>query len=259
MKDSNMVKSVVKAMKIYEVLIEDGSPVSLSSLSRKLRLNISTVHRLINTFVKLGYIEQNEEGQYRLAFHSYRLADKISQNFNLKGIVRPYMEKIVYICNETTNLVVLEDYQLVYIDQVESTNMVRMFAGIGNKGAAYCTGSGKVLLAYLNNDKLDEYINVTDFISYTDNTIVDPDILKKEIREIREQGYALDWEEKERGVRCVAAPIFGNEDKLLGAISVSGPCSRITERYLKDTLVPLVKNKAREVTIKIKNGMMDIG
>lgn len=252
MKDSNMVKSVVKAMKIYETVIEAGTSVTLSSLSKKLRLNISTVHRLLNTLVKLGYIEQDEEGQYRLAFHSYRLAENISQNFNLKGLVHPYLEEVVSVCNETANLVVLEDYEVVYIDQVESTNMVRMFAGTGNRGAAYCTGSGKVLLAYLSDDKLEEYFNITDFSSYTDNTITDSSVLKAELKEIREQGYALDREEKERGVRCVASPIFGRKDRLLGAISVSGPCSRITEEYLKSTLIPLVRDTARDVTAKIK-------
>lgn len=248
MDKANIVKSVVKAMRIFEEMVNHGKAISLSNLSKKLELNISTVHRLLNTLLELGYVEQNEEGLYRLGLRSYKLADIISEEFDLRKLVRPYLEDIASACNETTNLVVLEDYQVVYIDQVESTNMVRMFASVGSRGDAHCTGSGKALLANLEEKEREDYIRSADFTAYTDNTITDPDQFRKELSRIRKQGYALDLEEKELGVRCVAAPIFSENYKLLGAISVSGPCTRITRDYLDNTLIDLVKNKAEEIT-----------
>ena len=252
MKGNNTVKSVVKAMKVFEKLVEKGSPMSLSSISKKVDLNISTVHRLINTLLELGYVKQDDKGHYGLGLHSYKLADISSEEFDLKQLVHPYLEQIVDSCNETCNLVIMEDFQVVYIDQVESTNMVRMFASEGSRGAAYCTGSGKVLLAHLKEKKLQEYIETTDFEKFTDNTITDPAQLKLELKKIKNQGYALDLEEKERGVRCVAAPFFGEDDKLMGAISVSGPCSRIARDYLEEALIPLIKEKANEITHELQ-------
>jgi len=252
MKDKNVVKSVVKAMKIFEELAYHGSPLSLSRLSQRVNINISTVHRSINTLVKLGYLDQNAEGLYCLGMHAYETAEIITHNFDLRNLVHPYMEEIQASCNETTNLVVLENNQVVYLDQVESTQMVRMFASIGSKGPAYCTGSGKILLSYLNQKQLKEYIKEIDFIKYTENTIIESEKLKEELVKIREQGYALDFEEMEKGVCCVAAPIIGREGRVLAALSVSGPRTRINKDYMNQILIPLIKKKAEEISSRMK-------
>ena len=248
MESSNHVKSVMKAFKIFEELVEKGSPISLSSISNNLDINISTVHRLINTMVKLGYVEQDDKGLYKIGISAYNIADIIIDNYNLKKIVHPYLKEIVNSCNETCNLVALENNQVVYLDQIESTNMVRMFAKEGSRGEAYCTGSGKALLAHLEEKQLKEYLKNTKFVEFTDNTITDPEKLLIELKTIKKQGYALDLEEKEIGVRCAAAPFFDKNNRLIGAISVSGPCSRITEEYLKKSIIPLVRDKARKIT-----------
>lgn len=252
MKGSNVVKSVKKTMKIYEDIVDKGSPVSLSTISEDVDINISTVHRLINTLAYLGYLEQNEDGLYQLGIRSYKLANIINENFQLKKIVRPYLEEIVESCNETANLVIFEDNQVVYIDQVESTNMVHMFADMGSKGPAYCTGAGKVLLAFQPIKKINSYMEEVEFVRWTKNTVTNPVKLKEELKKIRNNYYALDLEEKEPGVCCAAAPIFGMEKKIAGAISVSGPSTRITEDYLHKTLIPLVKNKAKLISSRLK-------
>ncbi|MFW5985073.1 MAG: IclR family transcriptional regulator [Halanaerobiaceae bacterium] len=252
MSENNHVKSVIKAMRIYEQLVGRGEPISLSSLSKRVKLNISTVHRLLNTLLSMGYVEQNDKGHYRLGFRSYKMADIINDSFDLKRLVHPYLKKIAEQCNETTNLVILEDYQVVYIDQVQSTNMVRMFAGMGSRGAAYCTGAGKVLLAQLGEEELNNYIEETEFKAFTENTITCAERLKEELARIKQQGFALDREEKEKGVRCAAAPIFGKKGKTRGAISVSGPSTRISEDYLKETLVPLVCEQAGKITDRLQ-------
>ncbi len=252
MTGNNRVKSVVKAMKIYEQLVSSPDPITLSRISKKVNLNISTVHRLLNTLLDLGYVDQNEEGHYRLGIRSYKLADNIENSFDMKQIVHPYLKEIAASCNETSNLVILEDFQVVYVDQVQSTNMIRMFAGIGSRGEAYCTGAGKVLLAHLEEQQLEHYLQETEFKAFTKNTITDPETLHRELKQIQKKGYALDMEEKEKGVRCAAAPILGKDEVIEGAISVSGPCARITEDYLKQTLVPLVCEKAGEVTAHLQ-------
>ncbi|MFW6035145.1 MAG: IclR family transcriptional regulator [Halothermotrichaceae bacterium] len=249
---NNRVRSVVKAMKIFEELVYNGSPISLSRLSEIVDMNISTVHRMVNTLLDLGYVEQNKDGQYCLGLYAYEMAEIINQEFDFRSLVHPYLEDIVAECNETCNLVVLEDNQVVYLDQVESTNMVRMFAGIGSRGPAYCTGAGKMLLSYLSSEELKEYYDTADITSYTENTITNYHQLRRELRQIKEQDYALDLEEREKGVRCAAAPIKGRENRILGTISVSGPSTRITMDYLHNTLVPLITNKANLISQKLE-------
>ena len=255
---SNQVKSVIKAMKIFEQLIANRKHMALSDLSKRVNMNISTVHRLVNTLLELGYVKQDENGFYGLGFRSYKLAEIIDSCFDLKKIVHPFLKDIVAQCNETTNLVVLRDYQVVYIDQVESTNMVRMFASMDSRGPAYCTGAGKVLLAYLNQQEIQDYMEQVDFKSFTQNTITTKSELKKELQKVRSQGYAVDKEEKEAGVRCVAAPIFDENEENIAAISVSGPVSRLNEKCLND-LVPLLKKQADKISSCFQRDNLNLG
>lgn len=252
MSRNNRVQSVIKAMKIFEEIVYNGAPISLSHLSERVEMNISTVHRLVNTLLDLGYVEQNKDGFYCLGLFAYEMADIINQEFDLRKLVHPYLQDIVDQCNETCNLVVLEDNQVVYLDQVESTNMVRMFAGVGSRGPAYCTGSGKMLLAYLDDDELKEYLKNTTLKAYTENTFSDPQQLGQELKKIKKRGYSLDLEEREKGVRCVAAPIQGRDERVLGAISVSGPSARITMDFLNNKLIPLVTGKAEQIRKKLQ-------
>lgn len=252
MSRNNRVQSVEKGMKIFEEIVFNGEPISLSHLSERVEMNISTVHRLVNTLLDLGYVEQNNEGLYCLGLLAFEVADIINQEFDLRKLVHPYLQEIVEQCNETCNLVVLEDNQVVYLDQVESTNMVRMFAGIGSRGPAHCTGSGKMLLSYHDKKNLKKYLDNTELEPYTENTFTDPRQLEKELEKIKNRGYSLDLEEREKGVRCVAAPILGRDNRMLGAISVSGPSTRITLDYLNNTLIPLVKGKAEQIRRKLQ-------
>lgn len=252
MKRDNTVKSVIKALNIFKLLVEEGKPISLSSISKKADINISTVYRLLNTLVKLGYVKQDEKELYCLGLHSYEIADLINQNFNIRELVRPHLKKIVKKCNETSSFAVLEANKIVYIDQIESKNMIKVSTSLKTKIPAYCTGSGKVLLAYLDNEVLEKYIKNTNFIKYTNSTIINPLSLKKELNKVKEQGYATELEEKEKGVHSVAAPIFTMNNKPFGAISISGPSSRITHKYLTNKLIPLIISSAKQLSTELQ-------
>lgn len=249
---TNNVQSVIKAMRIFEELVYCGEPLSLTRLSEKVGLNISTVHRLVNTLLHLNYVEQNKEGLYKLGLLTYQMAELINRDFDLREVVRPFLEDIVRQFNETSNLVVFENNQVVYLDQVESNNMVRMFASVGSRGPAYCTGAGKMLLSYLNEQELAEYIQETDFVSHTENTFANPGKLKLELLKIKGQGYSLDLEEREIGVRCLSVPIENREGRALGALSISGPSARMTMEFIMLELLPVLRKKTEKIKEKIR-------
>ncbi|WP_408955394.1 IclR family transcriptional regulator [Natroniella sp. ANB-PHB2] len=250
---SKKVQSVDRALDILEILVEVQRPITLSELSKRADLNISTAHRLLNTLVMRGFAAQEESGKYKLGLHLFEIAGTLENSMDLKTVVKPYLEEIVEECNETVNLVILDQGEVLYVDQVESTNMIRMFANVGSRGPAHSLGAGKVLLAHLDEEQLDQILDQIELKEFTTNTITDPAKLKEELAKIRELDYAVDFEEMEEGVRCVAAPIRDGNGEVVAAISVSGPNIRITEQVLYEELVPLITNKAEEISSKLAN------
>ena len=132
---------------------------------------------------------------------------------------------------------------MVYIDQVSAPRMVRMFTEPGARAFPHATGTGKVLLAYQPEEVVDSIVRQNGLPRFTPHTITDAGHLKKQLHDIREQGYALDFEEREEGVRCLAAPVFGPDGRILAAVSISGPASRLDETRLQE-LIPHITRVA---------------
>ncbi len=248
------VQSLERALSLIEHMAEAGRPVTISELSEKVGLKISTVHRLLNTLLNRGYVEQDREtSKYQLGLKLLEVANNIFSYTDIRTITRPFLAELVDRCNETANLAVLDGTEIVYIDQIESQNyiIVKMFAQVGNRGPVHCTASGKTLLAYLAEKELDRIFSRIELKQFTGQTITEPEKLKKELEQVRKQGYALDWGEMEEHVRCIAAPIFNYENKAVASIGVSGPDTRITNEYIKKELASTVTDIAARASIRM--------
>ncbi len=253
-RDGRYVQSLERALNILEAMAHEAVPLTVTELSEKVNLKISTVHRLLTTLSHRGYVEQeSESSKYRLGLKILEIGNAALSFSDIRKVARPYLEELVDKCNETANLAVLDGSELVYIDQVESHNMiiVRMFAQPGNRGPVHCTASGKAMLAYLPPDRLDVILSQIELKSYTNETITSFDHLRKELQRVRQDGYALDWGEMEEHVRCIAAPIFNHEGKAMASISVSGPSNRITTYYMKNELMDMVQEVASRISTKM--------
>ena len=245
------VQAVERALFILEVMAQVGVPITITELSQKTNLTLGTTHRLLNTMIHRGFVDQNpENSKYRLGLKVFQIGSTASHFKDLRTVARPVMEELQQMYNETVNLATLDGSEVVYVDQVESTNIVvvRMFARAGNRGPAHCTGSGKVLLAGLADEQLEELIKTIKLDKFTNETITDPDMLRKELARVHIEGYALDLGERDEGVRCVAAPILGFDGKVAAAISISGPSNRITTSFIKNELVDVIKEAARNIS-----------
>lgn len=241
------VQAVERALFILEVMAQAGVPITITELAQKTNLTLGTTHRLLNTMVHRGFVEQNaDNSKYRLGLKVFQIGSTASHFKDLRTVARPAMEGLQQRYNETVNLATLDGYEVVYVDQVESTNIVvvRMFARAGNRGPAHCTGSGKVLLAGLTDEQLEELISTMPLDKFTNETITEPEMLKKELARVRIEGYALDLGERDEGVRCVAAPIRNYDGRIAAAISISGPSNRITTSFIKNELVDVLKESA---------------
>ena len=222
------VQSVDRTLDVLESLASRRGATGISELSQLVGLHVSTVHRLLATLVDRGYVRQDpESSRYHLGSRVFTLASAADLHLDLRLVARPYLERLMRHSGETANLVTSSESEVVYLDQVASMHLVKMFTAPGMRAPLYCTGTGKAMLAF-KPDEAVEPVLAAPLRRYTSKTLVTRPALEAELAWIRKHGYSVDNEEMEDGVRCLAVPIFDRRRDCVGAMSVSGPTTRMT-------------------------------
>lgn len=225
---STRIRSVAKALTILDLLAAHQGDMSLGEIARALDLPKSTLHGLLATLRDFGYLEQSPfDGRYRLGVRLFEIGNIVANNWDVRKVAAPHIQKLVDELEETVHLVVLDKGEVLYIDKRESRQSLRIVSQVGMRLPAHCTGVGKVLLAYLHPSEVKRIIATKGLARYTRHTITDPRQLEAELAKIREMGYAVDNEEIMDSLRCVAAPIRDHNGKVCAAVSVSGPVARL--------------------------------
>lgn len=236
------VQSLERALDIMEVLSRSERELGVSEIGVEAGLANGTVHRLLATLTHRGYARHNPRTRkYALGVKSLTLAS--SARDRLGPLSKPFLRELMEVSQESSNLAGLEKNFIVYLEQVPAARMVRMFTEPGNRVAPHATGSGKVILAYQPEEVVDSTIRRLGMPRFTPYTITDPNRFKRELAAIRSRGYALDSEEMEEGVRCLAAPVLSPDGRTLAAMSLSGPVGRLGEPRIEE-LVPHIKRIA---------------
>ena len=235
MENKSPIQVADKLFACLEYLASNGES-NLSQISKNLDINKTTVHRLLATLINLGYVKQEPNSlKYYLSFKICSLSNQILSNNDMVSICRPYLEKIRDLTGETVHLVKLDENDAIYIDKVDSlSNSIRLVSKVGKAIPLYCSGVGKALLAHKNDEEIKEYYNSQKIVRYTNNTPITFKQLMKKINFARENNYALDEEEMEMGVKCVAVALKDIENKYSYAISISSPIVRITNKKIKE-------------------------
>jgi IclR family KDG regulon transcriptional repressor len=225
-----LVQSVDRTLTILEVLSDYNDGLGITEISSLVNLHKSTVHRLLSTLIYKGYVVQDEESsKYKITFKLFELGSKKVHKLDLLKISRPYTKMLMESVNEVVHLIIREETDIVYIDKVEANNTISMASRIGKRNPMYCTATGKAILAFLPEEEIREVWNNSKVVKLTENTNTDFILFKKELQTIKNNGYAIDNEENEIGVKCVGAPIFNMSGEVVAAISVTGPVTRITD------------------------------
>ncbi len=229
------VQSIRRVMALIETMAGEGPECSLGDLAQRLNLHVSSVHRLLTTLMSLGYVEQNpQDSRYRLGLKMVELGAMVLGQIELRREAGPYLKTLSEKTGETANLIVLEQGEVVYIEKAESPASLRFFNRIGKRAPSHCTGGGKALLANLPPAQVQEIIAEKGMPRLTSQTIADEKVLWKELARIKEAGYALDNEECEEGVRCVASPVFNHMGVPVAALSISGPTFRFSPPRMEE-------------------------
>ena len=230
MKNSERIKSIDKALNLLEHLSSKEEEIGIAKLSKELNLALSTVHRILTTLKSRKYIIQNPQTKkYRLGIKLFALGCEVQGIKNLIKLTKPHLENLSQITNETSNLAILEGKEVIYLDTIESSEVLRTEIIPGTRTPAHCAALGKALLAFLSDNEFNGlYSNNEPLLSLTSKSISSLDELKNKLKEIRIQGYALDLEEYKIGINCIGVPIFGRNGETIAAISITGPASRFT-------------------------------
>lgn len=247
-----LVQSVDRALDILESFDYQTGVLGVTELAQKLHLPKNNVFRLLATLEVRGYIEQDKKtASYRLGMKPFELANVFLHHLGFRRQARPIIEGLASRCNETAYLAVLDGSEVIYVLVQDTRQMVRVVSFPGRRLPVYCTAAGKAQLAYESADRLDSILQPQPMRALTEHTITDPQAFQDHLREVARLGFAVDDEEYESGVRCIAAPVRDYSRKVVASIGLSGPVFRFPFERIDRELAPLVKAAATKLSERL--------
>jgi DNA-binding IclR family transcriptional regulator len=226
------VQALDRAFAVLDLLGESDTPLGLAQVAAALQLHKSTAHRFLMVLERHHMVERTVSGKFRLGLRLFDLGNRAIEQYDLRERAQPHLRRLVSETEETAHLCILEQARVIYIDKIEPARSVRMITRIGASNPVHCTSVGKAMLAFLPEDRIADIIRRTRFERFTTRTIATAEALRTEIEKTRRRGYAVDDEELEEGLRCIAVPVLDAQRLPVAAVSVSGPSFRVTAQKL---------------------------
>ncbi len=229
-RDRGAVQSVERALALIDLLAREQGGLTLTEICQLAGLHTSTAYRLLATLAAHGFVRRDPERRtYRLGLHLLHLGEAARAQCDLREEAAGTLQSLAHRTRELANLVVPSGNRAIYISQAhaQSELTVRMFTQVGAWVPLHCTAVGKAIIAHWPDEDL-EQLTREGLPAHTPNTITSPERLQSELAAIRQRGYAIDDEEREVGVRCIASPVFDAEGQVVAALSISGPAGRVT-------------------------------
>lgn len=247
MDSKNPIQVSERIFNVIECLARSG-PMGLQDLSNELNLNKSTVHRILNSLICMDYVRQDAESlKYSLSFKFCHISNQILSHNNMIDLARPYIKELAELSGETVHLVQIDGINAVYIDKVEAShNSVRLVSQVGKSIPLYCSGVGKAMLAEMSDARIRAIWDQSDIRKLTEYTVTDFNGFWQLITDIRQNGYALDNEENELGVRCIAVSLKSFHGRPSYAVSISAPKDRMDDSRI-DELKNLILNTKQKI------------
>jgi DNA-binding IclR family transcriptional regulator len=254
-KPNNLVQTIERTSLILDILGQSPQGISIRELSTKIKLPKGTTHRLLSSLSYFGYVRQDSKTRnYFLGLKLVELGNLLLSQLDLRKEAEPFLRDLAERTKETVHMVFLDRGEIVYIDKVEldhNPSGLRMASRVGLRNPAHSSAVGKVLLSHLPEEELNGLIKEKGLPKRTENTITDLIQLKEHLKAVRTQGYAIDDEENEKGIRCVAAPLYNEIGKVVAAISISAPAFRVTKKVIQESLKKEVMETASKISQRL--------
>ncbi|KOF53218.1 MULTISPECIES: IclR family transcriptional regulator [unclassified Achromobacter] len=242
-----MDKTLLKGLMVLEAVTDvDNPPRTIDALAARVGLTRSNTHRTLQTLIHAGYVVKDEEGGgYRGAIRLFELAARQLAQLDVRKLAAPHMRALADLTGETVHLSVLDGFDVVYVDKIDSPQPIRAYSMIGGRAPAYAVATGKALLAYQPEGYVDRYED--QLVRHTPATLVSLPLLKEELRKIARAGYAVNRGEWREGVGGLAVTILNSLDQPVAAVGISGPLDRLGPARMKQ-LAPEVAACAQAVS-----------
>ena len=251
--NSNVSQPIDRLFSIIEYLAQKRLPVRLIDISSALSIPQPTVLRYLRSLSLKGYVyHDSNSGMYALTWKMCKLSDNINTDMVLKSIVSPFLTELAYTFELGACVVIKHGLGTIYLDVVgDPKNKTNTTMRIGKNAPIHTTGSGKVILSSLQDHEIDNIINNIGLPRLTNNTITNKRDLFNEINKIRECGYGIDNEECEDGHKCISVPIYDYTGGVAAAISLFGSIYEMTDTFMLNELLPVLKEKARLISFRL--------
>ncbi len=246
------IETLLRGLNILSHFTRDTPSLTLTEITNKTGHNKATIFRFVSTLEKAGYLVRDPETKrYRPGIKVLQLGFTAITSLELRQVARPYLEQLSQQVGETVSLSVLDGMEIIYVDRVRNRQIVGVLLGLGSRIPAHCTSMGKAMLANLEPHDLQQRLDDAALKPCTPKSKVERNALEAELECVRQQGFALNDEELEIGLRAVAAPIMDSSDHVCAAINITGSAATITLERLKNELAPAVRNTAAQISMAL--------
>lgn len=251
---SGIIKSVQKSLKILHYILTSQEEVSIKQIQKEFGYSRSTIHHILKTMMYEGFLSQNTETKkYNMGSNIFKALLEFNNMERYFFKTNKDLEEIVENVGETTSLFIRSNNQAICVIGKETRKTLRAFLNVGRNVPLHCTATGKVFLAYMDRDELEELIKLNGLPSYFKNTITSKEDLLYELEEIKERGYSFEIEEFEEQINAVGVPIFNKEKQIVAVMTSLGPSVRLTPERMKEVGIVL-----KEKSNKISKTLIDL-
>ena len=245
------LQTVDRALDILEQVGASGNGITLTELSTRVGLSKATVSRLVSSLANRGYVGRDPNNlRYKLGPSILNLTGEFLQSIEFREVAVPHLRELQRLSEETANLAIMDGTEVVYIDRIESPHAVKVSFRVGKRAPSSCTALGKAMLAYTDMDQVKLLLGNGELARHTVHSIATLEDLLVELDKVRVQGVAVDDQEHQIGVRCLGAPVFDITGRVIAAISVSGPISRIPTRRVEE-LAAMVRRAGLSISAEL--------
>ncbi len=238
----HLKSSVHKTFALLDYFTPERPEWGVTELARAMDTHKSTVYRFLSDLTIIGVVHKNEGNEkYRLGLKMFEMGNRVILKSAFVDKTHPILTEVAHKITETVHIAIYKNHQVFFVDKVTSPQGLTISSQIGTYAPAYASGLGKVLLAHLPEEAQNYALQeiARNSRSYTKNTLIDPAVLKEELFKVKNNGYAIDREEYEIGLICVAIPIFNTSGQVVASLSASGPSSRFKEKEVENYVTTL--------------------
>ncbi|MFP4466458.1 MAG: IclR family transcriptional regulator [Candidatus Goldiibacteriota bacterium] len=245
------VQSVERTLDIIETLSSHKTGVGVTTLSKELKLHKSTVHRLLTTLMLRKYVEQDPEtSKYKLGMRLFELGNAVLSKLDIRQHATPYLRQLWRETGETIQLAIVDQHKVLYVDVLETLEKVGVKSNVGERVPLHCSSPGKVWLACLPDDRLNDVMKLIKFESYTPYTIDNIEKLRGSVKDAADKGYSVDNQEYSTDLVSVAAPVRNYRGRVISCIAITAPSLRTDEARIAE-----LGEKVKSTGLKISQSM----